>query len=71
MKFINIVIKPRAAFFAAVILLSGQFAFAAEAPIKVNVDNFVRAETASQVDRGTEMLGHKVNTWVFHICIFS
>ncbi len=41
----------------------GQFAFAAEAPIKVNVDNFVRAETASQIDRALKTTGAKVNTW--------
>jgi len=48
MKFINIVIKTCAAFFFTVILLFGQFGFAADESIKVNVDNFVRAETASQ-----------------------
>jgi len=63
MKLINIVIKPRAAFFAVVALLFGQFAFAADAPIKVNVDNFVRAETASQIDRALKTVGNKVNTW--------
>ena len=41
----------------------GQFAFAADAPIKVNVDNFVRAETASQFDRALKTVGDKVNTW--------
>ncbi|MFV2058309.1 MAG: DUF1214 domain-containing protein [Thiohalomonadales bacterium] len=51
MKFINLVIKTRAAFFVAVVLLFAQSVFAAEAPIKVNVDNFVRAETAVQFDR--------------------
>ncbi len=33
-------------------------------PLLVNVDNFVRAETASQIDRILKMfLGGKVNTW--------
>ena len=41
----------------------GQFAFAAEAPIHVNVDNFVRAETASQIDRTLKIIGGKVNVW--------
>ena len=30
----------------------------------VNVDNFVRAETASQTDRGVKMFGLEVNKWV-------
>ena len=32
-------------------------------PVIVNVDNFVRAETASQIDRGLSYVGGKVNTW--------
>jgi hypothetical protein len=63
MKFINIVIKTCAAFFVIVTLLFGQFAFAAYAPIHVNVDNFVRAETASQMDRALKIWGLSVNTW--------
>lgn len=65
MKFINIIIKLRAAFFVTGALLFGQFAFAADAPIHVNVDNFVRAETASQIDRVLKMIaGGNVNRWV-------
>ena len=63
MKFLKAVTKTRAAFFVTVTLLFGQFAFAADAPIKVNVDNFVRAETASQIDRALKTIGAKVNTW--------
>ncbi len=63
MKFMNIVIKTRAAFFVTVTLLFGQFAFAADAPIQVNVDNFVRAETASQIDRALKMGFAKFNAW--------
>jgi len=62
MKFTNIVIKTCAAFIATVTLLFGQFAFAADAPIHVNVDNFVRAETAAQFDRVTGAF----NKW-FHV----
>ncbi len=65
MKFINIVIKTRVAFFFSVILLFGQFAFAADAPIKVNVDNFVRAETDMQIGRFLKLTGG-VNK-LFHI----
>jgi len=63
MKFINIVIKTGAAFFVTVTLLFSQFAFAADAPIKVNVDNFARAETASQMDRALRMVIGTINTW--------
>jgi hypothetical protein len=65
MKFLNIIIKTPAAIFITVTLLFSQFAFAADMPIHVNVDNFVRAETASQIDRLLETyVGGKVNTWV-------
>ena len=64
MNFQSIATKSRGAFFITVSLLFGQFAFAADAPIQVNVDNFVRAETASQFDRLLETyVGGKVNTW--------
>jgi hypothetical protein len=63
MKFASIVNITRAIFFVAVTLLIGQSAFAADAPVKVNVDNFVRAETASQIDRALKTVGINVNTW--------
>lgn len=64
MKFINMTIKPRAVFFVTVTLLFSQFAYADDGPIKVNVDNFVRAETASQIDRFLNvLLDGKLNTW--------
>ena len=63
MKCINIAIKTSAALFVTVALLFGQFAFAADAPIEVNVDNFVRAEMASQIDRALKGVGDRVNTW--------
>ena len=64
MKFTNIVTKKCAVVFVTVTLLFGQFAYADDAPIKVNVDNFVRAETASQIDRFLTMFADgKVNTW--------
>jgi len=50
MKFLKAATKAPAAFFVTVTLLFGQFAFAADAAVDVNVDNFVRAETASQFD---------------------
>jgi hypothetical protein len=65
MKFLKVATKILSAFFVTVTLLFCQFAFAADAPIHVNVDNFVRAETASQMDRILKtMAGGKVNTWV-------
>ena len=64
MKFINIVTKLCAAFFVTVTLLFAQSVFAVDAPIKVNVDNFVRAETASQIDRGLKIFGLSINTWL-------
>ncbi len=51
MKFLNSATKSRAAFFVAISLLFSQFAFAADAPIHVNVDNFLRAETDMQSAR--------------------
>ena len=45
------------------ILISSLVAAQDDKPVIVNVDNFVRAETASQIDRGIKMLGLKVNTW--------
>ena len=65
MKFINIATKLRATFFVAAALLFAPSIFAADAPIHVNVDNFVRAETASQIDRFLKnMAGGNINTWV-------
>jgi len=61
MKFINIVIKTRTALFVAVTLLFAQSVFAADAAIKINVDNIVRAETAAQFDRVTVAMGMPVN----------
>ena len=64
MKFLNIVIKSRSAFLATASLFLGQLAFADDTPVHVNVDNFVRAETASQIDRFLTMfVDGKVNTW--------
>jgi len=57
-------IKLRAALFVTASLLINQFAYADDAPIKVNVDNFARAETAIQFDRMLKtFLDGKVNTW--------
>jgi len=56
--------KSRAVLIVTASLLFGQFAYADDAPIKVNVDNFVRAETASQFDSLLKAyVGGKVNTW--------
>ena len=64
MKFLKAATKAPAAFFVTVTLLFGQFAFAADAAVDVNVDNFVRAETASQFDSLLDTyVGGKVNTW--------
>ena len=69
MKNLNVVTKAGAILFITASLLNGQSAFAANAPIHVNADNFVRAETASQIDRFLKtFVGGKVNTWV-HIRI--
>ena len=63
MKFLKAVTKSGAAIFVTLSLLFGQFVFAADAPIHVNVDNFARAETALQMDRALKILGINVNTW--------
>ncbi len=64
MKFLKAETKALSAFFVTVTLLFCQFAFAADAPIHVNVDNFARAETAFQIDRVLKMFtSGKVNTW--------
>ena len=47
---------------AIAVLIFGQSAFAADEPVIVNVDNFVRAETAAQFDRFLKSAG-KVNTF--------
>ncbi len=52
MKFLKIATQSRAAVFVTVSLLFGQFAFATDAAIKVNIDNFVRAETDIQIVLG-------------------
>jgi hypothetical protein len=51
MKSLIRVTKSRAVLLVTISLLFSQFAFAAEAPIHVNVDNFMRAETAMQSAR--------------------
>ena len=64
MKFLKAATKTLAAFCVTATLLFGQFAFAADAAVDVNVDNFVRAETASQFDSLLDTyVGGKVNTW--------
>lgn len=65
MKYLDIATKSCAAFFVyfTVTLLFGQLTFATDSLIKVNVDNFVRAETASQIDRFLKMVDGNVNTW--------
>ena len=52
-----------ALFFTVLILIPSLVVAQDDKPVIVNVDNFVRAETASQIDRGIKMLGLKVNTW--------
>ncbi len=56
---------PFVALFAvAIIILFPYVATTQDAKtVMVNVDNFVRAETASQIDRFLKMVGGKVNTW--------
>jgi hypothetical protein len=49
----------------AAILTLNQFVLSADTPIRVNVDNFVRAETAAQFDRIVEMAGG-VNKWTHY-----
>jgi len=64
MRFEITVTELRSAFLAAVTLFVVQFAYADDAPVHVNVDNFARAETASQIDLFLETyVGGKVNTW--------
>ncbi len=48
------------------ILTMQSYAFAADdiKPVHVNVDNFVRAETAAQFDRGLQLVKGKINTFV-------
>jgi hypothetical protein len=56
--------KALRAFVVAASLMLGQFSFAGDESVKVNVDNFVRAETAIQFDRMLKtFLDGKVNTW--------
>ena len=57
MKFLNITTKSRTTFFATVTLVFSQFAFSAGAPVKVNVDNFARAETDMQIGRILKLTG--------------
>ena len=49
----------------AIVLTLNLFDVAADTPLKVNVDNFVRAETAVQFDRIMEMAGG-VNKWTHY-----
>jgi len=64
MKFLNIVIKTRFTFLVGISVVFGQLAHADNAPVHVNVDNFVRAETAAQIDRLLQTyVGGKINTW--------
>jgi hypothetical protein len=64
MRFEITVTELRSAFLAAVTLFVVQFAYADDAPIPVNVDNFVRVETALQIDSFLESyVGGKINTW--------
>jgi len=64
MKLTNRTIKLWGVFFIAASLLLCRVAFAADTSVHVNVDNFVRAETASQIDRFLKTLAAgKVNTW--------
>jgi hypothetical protein len=64
MNYLNIVARISAALFITAGLLFSQLAFADDVTVEVNVDNFVRAETASQIDRFLKMfVGGKVNTW--------
>ena len=62
MKFLNNATKSGAVFFVTASLLFSQLAFAGDATVKVNVDNFVQAETAVQFDRVLELTGG-VNKW--------
>ncbi len=50
------------ALIATGILTLGQSAFAGDETVKVNIDNFVRAETAAQIDRMLKIAGG-LNNW--------
>ncbi len=64
MKPLNLTTKSWGVFFITASLLLCRVAFAADAAVHVNVDNFVRAETASQIDRFLKtFVAGKVNTW--------
>ena len=64
MKHLNLPGNTRAAALVIGTLLLAQFTIADEAPIHVNADNFVRAETGSQIDRFlTTFVGGRINTW--------
>ena len=57
MNYPSTVIRSGSVFLAAVTLFFGPL-------IQVNVDNFVRAETAAQIDRFLKMLaGGEANSW--------
>lgn len=51
MTFPNVATKSRGVFLVTTSLLFSPLVFASVATVIVNVDNFVRAETASQFDR--------------------
>jgi hypothetical protein len=56
--------KSWSTFLVTATLLLGQTANATDAPVQVNIGNFVRAETASQMDRFLDtFVGGNVNTW--------
>ena len=60
----HIIRRTSATSFLILSLLCGQFIFAADTAVHVSADNFVRAETASQIDRFLKMFtGGEVNTW--------
>ena len=64
MKHLNLPGNTKAAALVISTLLLAQFTIADEAPIHVNADNFVRAETGSQIDRFlTTFVGGRINTW--------
>ena len=49
--------KTWCAFIVAASLLFGELAFAADAPIQVNIDNFVRAETDTAIRNVSDQVG--------------
>jgi hypothetical protein len=64
MNYSDLVTRTGTTFFVIANLLLSQLAFSDDAPVQVNVDNFVRAETASQFDSFLDAyVGGKVNTW--------